>query len=75
MQGQVYDYSSYEASETSILEKTVIAITSLCSGLNKSNVQLSLFDSFKQDGLNIEIITNNPVRLLFDANVLIFLNN
>ena len=72
MQGQVYDYSSYEASEISILEKPVIAITSLCSGLNKSNAQLSLFDSFKQDGSNIELVTNNPVMLLFDANVFNF---
>lgn len=68
------DYSEYESSEISVLEKPVIAITSLCSGLNKSDIQLSLLNSLKQDGLDIESITNNPLGVLYNTNVFNFPN-
>ncbi|WP_077610057.1 S8 family serine peptidase [Clostridium sp. Marseille-P2415] len=70
----LYDYSEYESSELSVLEKPVIAITSLCSGLNKSDIQLSLLNSLKQDGLNIESVSNNPIGVLYSTNVFNFPN-
>lgn len=70
----LYDYSEYNSSELSILEKPVIAITSLCSGLNKSDIQLSLLNSLKQDGLNIESVSNNPIVALYDGNIFNFPN-
>jgi len=68
----LYDYSEYESSEISVLEKPVIAITSLCSGLNKSDIQLSLLYSLKQDGLDIESVSNNPIGILYSTNVFNF---
>lgn len=68
----LYDYSEYNSSELSVLEKPVIAITSLCSGLNKSDIQLSLLNSLKQDGLNIESVSNNPIGVLYNENVFNF---
>ncbi|MBW6411644.1 S8 family serine peptidase [Clostridium weizhouense] len=70
----LYDYNEYNSSELSVLEKPAIAITSLCSGLNKSDVQLSLLNSLKQDGLNIESISNNPIDALYNGNVFNFPN-
>lgn len=68
----LYDYSEYNSSELSVLEKPVIAITSLCSGLNKSDIQLSLLNSLKQDGLDIESVSNNPIGVLYNTNVFNF---
>lgn len=68
----LYDYNEYESSEISVLEKPVIAIMSLCSGLNKSDIQLSLLYSLKQDGLDIESISNNPIGILYSTNVFDF---
>lgn len=68
----LFDYGEYESSEISVLEKPVIAITSLCSGLNKTDVQLSLLSRLKQDGLEIESISNNPLGVLFNTNVFNF---
>lgn len=68
----LYDYNEYESSEISVLEKPVIAIMSLCSGLNKSDIQLSLLYSLKQDGLDIESISNNPIGVLYSTNVFNF---
>lgn len=68
----LYDYSEYESSEICVLEKPVIAIMSLCSGLNKSDIQLSLLNNLKQDGLDIELISNNPIGILYNANVFNF---
>lgn len=70
----LYDYSQYNSSELSLLEKPVIAITSLCSGLNKSDIQLSLLNSLRQDGLNIESVSNNPIVALYDGNIFNFPN-
>ncbi|WP_461613965.1 S8 family serine peptidase [Clostridium sp. Marseille-QA1073] len=70
----LYDYSEYNSSELSILEKPVIAITSLCSGLNKSDIQLSLLNSLKQDGLDIQSVSNNPIGVLYNTNVFNFPN-
>lgn len=68
----LYDYSEYESSEICVLEKPVIAIMSLCSGLNKSDIQLSLLNSLKQDGLDIESVSNNPIGVLYNTNVFNF---
>ena len=68
----LYQYSDFESSEISVLEKPVIAITSLCSGLNKTEVQSSLLKSLKEDGLEIGSISNNPIGLLYDANIFDF---
>lgn len=70
----LYDYSEYNSSELSVLERPVIAIASLCSGLNKSDVQLSLLNRLKQDGLAIESISNNPIGTLYNTNVFNFPN-
>lgn len=70
----LYDYNEYESSEISVLEKPVIAITSLCSGLNKSDIQLSLLNSFKRDGMDIESVSNNPLGVLYNTNVFNFPN-
>ena len=68
----LYQYSDFESSEISVLEKPVIAITSLCSGLNKTEVQSSLLKSLKEDGLEVGSISNNPIGLLYDANIFDF---
>jgi len=68
----LYDYDRHESSEMAILEKPVIAIASLCSGLNKSDIQLSLLNSFKNDGLDIEAVSNNPIGVLYNMNVFNF---
>jgi hypothetical protein len=70
----LYDYSEYNSSELSVLEKPVIAIMSLCSGLNKSDIQLSLLNSLKQDGIDIESVSNNPIGILCNTNVFNFPN-
>lgn len=66
------DYTAYDSSEMTVLEKPVIAIAGLCSGLNKSDVQISLLDSLKQDGLDVKAVSNNPVGILYDAEVFNF---
>lgn len=68
----LYTYTEYESAEMAVLEKPVIAIMSLCSGLNKSDIQLSLLNNLKQDGLDIELISNNPIGILYNANVFNF---
>ncbi|QYE99746.1 S8 family serine peptidase [Paraclostridium sordellii] len=70
----LYDYSKYNSSELSVLEKPVIAITSLCSELNKSDIQFLLLNSLKQDGLDIESVTNNPIGVLYNTTVFNFPN-
>lgn len=67
-------YSMYKSSELSVLERPVIAVASLCSGLNKSEVQLSLLKGLKKDGLDIGAISNNPIGLLYGINVFSFPN-
>lgn len=67
-------YDTYKYSELSVLDKPVIAVASLCSGLNKWDVQLSLLKRFKEDGLEIGSITNNPIGSLYDTNVFSFPN-
>lgn len=66
------EYKTYKASELAILEKPVIAITSLCSGLNKGDIQRALLKSLETDGLNIGTVTNNPIGMLYNANVFNF---
>lgn len=68
------EYNEYISDELSVLEKPVIAITSLCSGLNKSDIQLTLLNSLRQDGLEIESISNNPIGVLYNTNVFNFPN-
>jgi hypothetical protein len=70
----LYHYSDFESSEISVLEKPVIAITSLCSGLNKTDIQLSLLKSLKEDGLEVGSISNNPIGLLYNTNIFNFPN-
>ena len=52
-----------------VLERPVIAIAGVCSGLNKSDVQIDLLSRLKKDGLDIKAISNNPVGLLYDMEV------
>lgn len=68
----LYDYNIYQASEMSVLERPVIVITSLCSELNKIDVQLSLLSNLKQDELKVESVSNNPIGVLYDTNVFNF---
>ena len=68
----LYDYKYYKAREMSVLQKPVIAIFSLCSGLNKIDVQFSLLNSFRKDKLDIEVVSNNPIGILHNANILMF---
>ena len=63
------DYDNYKASEMTVLERPVIAIAGVCSGLNKSDVQIDLLSRLKKDGLDIKAISNNPVGLLYDMEV------
>lgn len=63
------DYDKYKASEMTVLERPVIAIAGVCSGLNKSDVQIDLLSRLKKDGLDIKAISNNPVGLLYDMEV------
>lgn len=70
----LYNYSEFESSVISVLEKPVIAITSLCSGLNKTDIQLSLLKSLKEDGLEVGSISNNPIGLLYNTNIFNFPN-
>lgn len=65
----LYDYDKYKASEMTVLERPVIAIAGVCSGLNKSDVQIDLLSRLKKDGLDIKAISNNPVGLLYDMEV------
>lgn len=65
----LYYYNEYESSEMAVLEKPVIAITGLCSGLNKLDIQLSLFKDLQNDGLAIESVSNNPMGVLYNTNV------
>lgn len=68
----LYDYKDYKAREMSVLQKPVIAIFSLCSGLNKIDVQFSLLNSFRKDKLDIEVVSNNPIGILHNANIFMF---
>ncbi len=68
----LYDYNEFKASEISVLKTPVIAVTSLCSGLNKSDIQFSLLKSLRQDGLDIESVSNNPIGILCGINVFNF---
>jgi hypothetical protein len=63
------DYNNYSSSKMTVLEKPVIAIASLCSGLNKSDVQVSLLDSLKKDGLDIKAVSNNPIGMIYNIEV------
>lgn len=63
------DYNQYSASEMTVLEKPVIAVVGLCSGLNKTDVQISLLNRLKEDGLNIKAVSNNPIGVLYDMEV------
>lgn len=65
----LYNYTDFNSCELSVLEKPVIAIASMCTGLNKSDVQLSLLNSLKQDGLNIKSVSNNPIGILYDTDI------
>ena len=44
-----------------VLERPVIAIAGLCSGLNKTDVQIELLNQLKKDELNVKAISNNPI--------------
>lgn len=68
------DYNDYNSYELSVLEKPAIAITSICSGLNKSDVHLSLLNSLKHDGLDIKSVSNNPIGLLYGSDIFNFLD-
>lgn len=63
------DYNKYRASEMTVLEKPVIAVAGLCSGLNKTDVQISLLNRLKEDGLSIKAVSNNPIGVLYDMEV------
>ncbi|ANU44440.1 hypothetical protein ADH76_04530 [Enterocloster clostridioformis] len=65
-------YDEFQASEFSVLNCPVIAIMSLCSGLNKWDIQLNLLRNLEKDGLVIGKITNNPLGTIYDANVFVF---
>lgn len=65
----LYDYDKYKASEMTVLERPVIAVVGLCSGLNKTDVQIGLLNKLKGDGLDIKAISNNPIGLLYDMDV------
>lgn len=62
-------YDKYQASEMAVLEKPVIAVAGLCSGLNKTDVQISLLNKFAEDGLDIWTVSNNPIGLLYDMDI------
>ena len=62
----LYDYDKYKASEMTVLERPVIAVAGLCSGLNKADVQIELLSRLKKDGLDIKAVSNNPIGLLYD---------
>lgn len=64
----------YKSTELSVLDRPVIAIAGLCSGLGKWDVQLSLLKKMKEDGLEIGAVSNNPIGLLYDINVFAFPN-
>ncbi|RGI12503.1 S8 family serine peptidase [Roseburia sp. TF10-5] len=68
----LHSYCEYKATKMSVLEKPVIAIVGLCSGLNKSDIQLSLLNSFKKDGLDVGSISNNPLGIIYDTEVFAF---
>lgn len=63
------NYNNYMASEMTILEKPIIAVMGLCSGLNKIDVQIALMNGLKEDGLDIKAVSNNPIGLLYDMDV------
>lgn len=63
------NYNDFESSKMSILEKPVIAIMSLCSGLNKSDIHIELLNNLKKDGLEVEAISNNPIGLLYNMDI------
>ena len=65
-------YEVYKSSELSVLDRPVIAVAGLCSGLNKWDVQLSLLKRLKEDGLEVGTVTNNPLGLLYNMNVFSF---
>lgn len=52
-----------------VLERPVIAVAGLCSGLNKTDVQIALLNRLKEDGLDIKAVSNNPIGLLYDMEV------
>ncbi|WP_122643945.1 S8 family serine peptidase [Luxibacter massiliensis] len=65
-------YEVYKSSELSVLDRPVIAVAGLCSGLNKWDIQLSLLKRLKEDGLEVGTVTNNPLGLLYNMNVFSF---
>lgn len=67
--GYLRSYDKYKASEMTVLERPVIAIAGLCSGLNKADVQIALLNRLKEDGLDIKAVSNNPIGLLYDMEV------
>lgn len=68
----LYNYTDFEANSLSVLERPVIVIASICNGLNKTEVQLSLLESFKRDNLTMELVTNNPLGLILGGDVFNF---
>lgn len=66
------EYSAYSSLEMTVLERPVIAVTSLCSGLNKSDIQISLLNSLMKDGLDIKAVSNNPIGMLYDMEIFNF---
>lgn len=67
--GYLHDYHKYRESEMTVLEKPVIAVAGLCSGLNKTDVQIALLNRLKEEGLDIKAVSNNPIGLLYDMEV------
>lgn len=65
----LHNYNMYNSSEMTVLERPVIAIAGLCSGLNKADVQISILNSLKADGLDIKAVSNNPIGLLYNMDI------
>lgn len=65
----LYNYDKCNTSEMAVLDRPIIAIAGLCSGLNKSDVQISLLHKMREDGLNIKAVSNNPIGLLYSMDV------
>lgn len=72
---ELQTFEEYKATELAVLEKPVIAVAGVCSGLKKWNVQLSLLKKMKTDGFEIGAISNNPIGLLYGINVFAYPNN
>lgn len=69
------DYDLYKSHEISILEAPIIAISSICSELQKTDIQSSLLSEFIGDNLKVSSITNNPIGILENSDVFHFPRN